>query len=911
MPGTAAPSLDEADHDGPANEFQLLWRGSMQPLKRNLLSVALASAALMMAAAAQAQTADQSDTTGANDLDTIKVTGIRRSIEASTDTKREATSIVEAVSAEDIGKLPDTSIADSIARLPGLTAQRFGSRPQEIHIRGFAGDFATGLLNGREQATPSNNRTIEFDQYPSELTSQVVVHKTVDASLVGQGLSGTVDVRTVRPLAYGKRTIAANLRGDFNTLDGDRDAGNRFSISYIDQFADNTIGLALGYARLDSHVQGKQFESWGYDNGVLGGGKLYDIEDHNKRDGIMATLEFKPNDVYSSVLDVFYSKFDKENTKRGLEFGLVWGAAGQPLTRVNNADGTAIQATFHNFDPVLRNDYNPEKDDLYSIGWTHTLSLNDHWKATADISGSRAVRKQQVLETYGGLATGLAGDNVSIALNNDGYFDFDFGYDYGNPALIRLTDAGGWGQDGYIKDFETRDSLAAFRLDFERAFDDGWLSSIKFGANLTDRNKDHASTEAFLCLNACRDGAEVLVPSGLITGSDVSFAGLDRVLGWDARRAYETIYHRRSNVNADINLKNWEVKELVATAYVQANIDAELGSIPMKGNVGLQMVNVDQSSTGVATFEGTALSEPSKRGANYTHYLPSLNLQFDLPADQVIRFGAGRQMARPRMDDLRANANYSINRTLGLWNGNGGNPELRPWLANAYDLSYEKYFNGNKGYVGVAYFFKDLRTYIYKQLTPFDFSQLPIPTSVPASQIPANPIALFEQPINGEGGTIKGLELSASIPLDLLWEPLNGFGIQANYSDTHSSISPNGPGSSEPLPGLSKYVSNITLYYERFGFSARVAQRHRSDFLGEVQGFGGDREKIFFNAETVTDVQLGYTFQHGALENLGILLQVNNLENEPFTSSYDGRSDRPRQYWGYGRTYLLGVNYRF
>ena len=82
----------------------------MQPLKRNLLSVALASAALMMAAAAQAQTAEQNDTTGANDLDVIKVTGIRRSIEASTDTKKESTSIVEAVSAEDIGKLPDVSI---------------------------------------------------------------------------------------------------------------------------------------------------------------------------------------------------------------------------------------------------------------------------------------------------------------------------------------------------------------------------------------------------------------------------------------------------------------------------------------------------------------------------------------------------------------------------------------------------------------------------------------------------------------------------------------------------------------------------------------------------------------------------------------------------------------------------------
>ena len=883
----------------------------MQPLKRNLLSVALASAALMMASAVQAQTADQTDTTDANDLDTIKVTGIRRSIEASTDTKREATSIVEAVSAEDIGKLPDTSIADSIARLPGLTAQRFGSRPQEINIRGFAGDFSTALLNGREQVSPGNNRGVEFDQYPSELVNQVVVRKTVDASVVGQGLSGTVDIRTVRPLAYGKRAIVANLRGDFNELDGQNKDGNRFSLSYIDQFADNTIGLALGYARLDSKVQGQQFESWGYDNGVLGGGKLYDIQDHNTRDGIMATLEFKPNDSYTSVLDLFYSKFDKEQVKRGMEFGLAWGTAGQPVTSTRNGNGTVVQGTFNNFNPVIRNDFNAAYDDLYAIGWTHTLRLGDHWTATADISGSRVTRNERILETYGGLAGGLRDNGVGISLNSDGYFDFDFNLNYADPALIRLTDEGGWGQDGYIKDFKVRDSLSAFRLDFERSFDEGWFSNVRFGANITDRNKSRASDEAFLCLNACRDGAEVVVPTNLFTTSRFGFAGLGGLLGWNALDAYNSIYNTRSNSHPDISNKNWEVKEQVTTAYVQANIDANLGSVPVRGNIGIQAVNVDQSSTGVATFEGAALSEPSSRGASYTDFLPSLNLSFELPANQIIRFGAGRQMARPRMDELRANAGYGIDRTRGVWTGGGGNPELKPWLANAYDLSYEKYFGENKGYVGAAYFFKDLRSYIYKQLLPFDYSQLPVPPSVPPSQIPSSPIGLFELPSNGEGGTVKGLEFAVSLPLDLLWEPLNGFGIQANYSDTKSTIHPNGPGTSEPLPGLSKYVSNMTVYYERFGFSARVAARHRSKFLGEVQGFGGDREKISFNGETVTDVQLGYTFQSGALENLSLLLQVNNLENEPFTSSFDGQSDRPRQYFGYGRTYLLGATYRF
>ena len=300
----------------------------MQPLKRNLLSVALASATLMLTNAAYAQSADQNQTppeaeAEAEDLDTLVVVGIRRSIQASIDAKQASNSIVEAISAEDIGKLPDTSIADSLARLPGLTAQRFGGRPQEVNIRGFAGDFSTTTLNGREQVSLGNNRGVEFDQYPSELVNQVLVYKTPDAQLVGQGLSGTIDLKTVRPLAYGKRAFAANLRGDQNKVGDEKENGYRFSLSYIDQFADNTVGIALGYAHLNNPGQSKQFgDAWGYDGaGLYGGGKLYDLQNDNVRDGFMGVLEFAPNDTYRMVLDVFYSQFDREEQKRGIEYG--------------------------------------------------------------------------------------------------------------------------------------------------------------------------------------------------------------------------------------------------------------------------------------------------------------------------------------------------------------------------------------------------------------------------------------------------------------------------------------------------------------------------------------------------------------------------------------------------------------
>src|SRR5690606_5909662 len=190
-----------------------LERGNMQP-KRNLLSAALASAIALSATGVHAQ----ETATDATNLDTVTVTGIRRGIESAISVKRDSTSIVEAISAEDIGKLPDVSIAESIARLPGLAAQRVAGRAQVISVRGLSPDFATTLLNGREMVSTGDNRSVEFDQYPSELINGVTVYKTPDSGLVGQGLSGTIDMQTVRPLSFSERVISVGARYQKNSL---------------------------------------------------------------------------------------------------------------------------------------------------------------------------------------------------------------------------------------------------------------------------------------------------------------------------------------------------------------------------------------------------------------------------------------------------------------------------------------------------------------------------------------------------------------------------------------------------------------------------------------------------------------------------------------------------------------------
>src|SRR5690554_5147979 len=290
--------------------------GKMLQPKRNLLSTALASAIMLAApqAFSQATATPTADGEDATEIDRVVVTGIRSSIERSIDTKQTSSSIVEAISAEDIGKLPDASIAESIARLPGLTAQRERGRATQINIRGFAGDFSTATLNGREQASTSDNRGVEFDQYPSELLSQVVVYKTPDAALVGQGLSGTVDLQTERPLDFSERVMSVNARYDQNRIRDRKESGYRLSATYIDQFADDRFGLMLAASRMDSPQPGYQNEVWGFTGErwdpvleenvpaipgnpgvqVLGGGKLYRFDNNHKRDGIATTLQFRP-----------------------------------------------------------------------------------------------------------------------------------------------------------------------------------------------------------------------------------------------------------------------------------------------------------------------------------------------------------------------------------------------------------------------------------------------------------------------------------------------------------------------------------------------------------------------------------------------------------------------------------------
>jgi iron complex outermembrane receptor protein len=910
--------------------------------------------ALGFAGSASAQDATPNDPT---QVDEVIVTGIRSSIESSIASKRENSSIVEVVTAEDIGKLPDVSIAESLARLPGLTAQRLDGRGQVISIRGLSPDFTTALLNGREQVSAGDNRGVEFDQYPSELLGSVLVYKTPDAALIGQGLAGTADLRTIRPLEYGRQAIALNARyewNDYGALNtGTEDTGQRYSVSYIDQFMDGRLGLVLGYAHMSTPYQAERFNAWGYpgDNAVaspnlvIGGAKPYVQSSELVRDGYMATVEFRPNDRWHSTLDAFYSEFDNTQILRGIEFPLAWGGSAgacpgpvatcrpgptlQPGFTVE--DGMVVAGTFNNVKGVVRNDGNRRTAELTSVGWNNEFQLDDNWAASFDISYSKADRTDTVLETNAG-----TGRNIDGALDTLGFVTtpegttFTSALDYSDPSLILLTSPQGWGggvfpagipggQDGFINSPSIVDELKSIRGEVGRDYEEGPFSRFSFGFNLTSREKELTLERYYLVLAANAadplHNTSVPVPAEfLLEPTQLSYLGLGGMISYDPFALAESgIYNLVAPQDDNLLAFGWAVSEDVFTGFWKADIRSEMFGMPVTGNMGFQVVYTDQSSDGTVASGNPATPVPITGGDDYTYILPSMNLAFEARENLFFRVGLARELARPRMDQMRASINIDYNAGLaastdinnGPWGGSGGNPHLRPWIANAADISIEKYF-GRRGYVSLALFYKDLQSYIYDQQQVTDFTGYPITGPQPVLRQ-----GIISTPQNGEGGEIQGAEFAVSVPFDLIWEPLEGFGMTFSASWTDSNIIPNPGSPSTPLPGLSEKVGNLTVYYERDGFQARISNRYRSEFLGELSGVGTDRIQRMVDAESVVDAQIGYEFQSGPLEGLSALFQVNNLTDEQFKTFENNDRRRVIDYQQYGRTYLVGINYRY
>ncbi|MBC7917594.1 MAG: TonB-dependent receptor [Rhodoferax sp.] len=902
-------------------------------------------------------------------LGSVTVTGIRAAIESAIAVKKGSDNIVEAVSSEDLGKLPDNSIAESISRLPGVSAQRNRTtgKASDVSVRGMSPDFNGTLLNGREQATAGDARGASFDQFPSELLSSVLIYKTPDAALLGQGLASTIDMRTVRPLDYKTRVLSANYRKQRTGVSTDQDegSGTRKSFSYVDQFMDRTIGVALGFTQMkEEGAASGNPNNWGgwsitrQFNGQdvkIPGGMGGDIsQTDQERKGVMAVLQFKPSANFESTIDFFSSKGSTFQKATGIEANVGANCPGElsnfcydapsVITAATVVNGRAESGTINNWKGVVRNHTYGESDEFESYGWNNKFTLGN-WKSTVDYGHSKSLRVGGRLETTAGLPGSGTGGNLSwTGYTSDGAFPkFTSSVNYADASVIKLTDVFGWSgntdsngnvildakttpQAGYAAQPTVEDKLDTLRLSTKTAWTAGPVAAVEFGFNYSDRAKHAEANEGRLVIKGSTDPfAGATIPGGSVV---TSTSGIP-ILSWNPAGSVGTIYDIAAKVDAPIWAKIWTVKEKVTTGFVKGDLDGDLFGLPYVGNVGMQWVNTDQSSEGFQQDKSkcsgnTATTCPASAvtaGSTYNDFLPSLNMSFNLGGDQVLRLGVARVMARANMSDMRPGFWFGVDNAGGstpMLKGEGGNINLEPFRANSFDLSYEKYF-GKKGYFSAAAFYKNLNSYIYKIGQTFDFS----PYVTAATVLPASgsKVGLLTVPRNGEGGRISGYELALSVPFSMASDMLNGFGAQVNFSNTDSAISipsasvttvaGGGNLTSVEMPGLSRQVTNLKFYYESNGWQLAVSQRRRSDFLGSVIDVTNDQRAFtYIRGEAVTDLQAGYEFNSGYLKGLSLLLQANNVNNSKF-EQYDPKTGETTQSTQYGKTYLMGLNYKF
>mgnify|MGYP003630613916 CR=1 FL=1 len=937
----------------------------MLNFKPSKLTLALLSSGLIALSTPTfaAEDAEAAKKNAEEEVEVIQVTGFRKSVVESINLKRYSSNVVETISAEDIGQLPDSSIAESIARLPGLAAQRIDGRASKVSLRGFGENESGTTLNGREQVSIGDNRGVEFDLYPSEIMSGVTVYKTPNASLEGEGIAGTIDLQTIKPLNQDGRVIQFNgtyEKTSFGKLnpDGDNDGleGNFF---YMDQFADDTLGVAFAYTTMTSPNQEKRWNAWGYptftyDDGsegsILGGAKPFVRSSTLERDSAMLVIEAAPRDDLKMTFDALYVDFLDTKILRGIEVPFAWGqgSISADTAIIDPATGFVTSAITQGQRAVVRNDYEERDASLMSLGFNTNWAASDTWTLDFDVSYAKVKRDVYSVESYAGTGRG---DNRGTADDLGYTFDsgntgatFSHGLDYSDYNLIQLGGPLSWGwsgalndkygvtgteyenqlQDGFINTPSIDDELTTLKFAASQEIDSDFITDITYGIAYRERVKDNRSKGYYMTASSFsypdNTGMQSVPEQYRLGSASLDFIGMGDMIAYDTMGLVNDGYYSLLDANlTDANraTRSWTINEKVTSTFIQAEIATEVAGMELSGNVGVRYIYTDQSSQGSASnvVNRLVVAEPTDVSYNYSNFLPSINLALKIDDEQSLRFGAAKTISRARLDEMNASygASYNANQpddNGNYWSVNGGNPSLKPKEAVGIDLSYENYFS-DEGYFAVALFRKNISNWIFDGTYEVDMTGVADPATgiVPPAD---RSTATGSGKVNGGDGSLSGYEISATVPFNIMSESLDGFGVIASYTGLNSNLK-DPDGKEYEIPGLSKSISTFTFYYDNNGFSARASMRKRSDFKGDVYGISFETVQVDIVGETIWDAQIGFDFGEAgikSLDGLSIFLQGYNLNKEPFTSLQGDNALQVRDYQDYGSSYLLGFSYK-
>ncbi|MDC8757412.1 TonB-dependent receptor [Janthinobacterium fluminis] len=865
---------------------------------RNLTPIATAVAILIAGAGfAQAQEAVQPTAV-------VTVSGVRAALEQSLKQKRNADSVVEVVTAEDIGKMPDRNVADAIQRLPGVNTQSsaggeggFGENDR-VSLRGTSPSLQQTLFNGHAISTGdwfvlnqfggNVGRSSSFSLLPSELVSSVVVKKSATADLVEGGVSGAIDVITRRPLEFKKPiTVEGSIQAVYNDLA--KKTEPQFSAMVNWKNDSNTLGVMVQGFSQKTSVRRDGQEILGYttiqptsaaaqkDPSLAGvtlpifiGSTLF--EQKKTREGGAFDIEFKASKDLTLDVNGFYSelKAPHQNTNVLAAPGnTINRDGGVPLPGYVVRNGTLVKASFASNSGEVDNIYRPDAG-----GKAYYLDFNFKYRATPDLFFTGKVGKTH----------GVGYDRKDVYYQNNLNGGMSYALNGMSPATVAFP--GGtpekpfttaWAGGGEAQSVDKEQYAQA---DGELRVGKGILDGVKFGARVTDhkRSAEHPLEMGLGPLGKTNPGPVwngTMYPGNF--GSNLGGNLPHNFFLYDgaALAAWAAIPgNRRTDAVARHNWKDeFKLQEKTSAIYGMANLAGEGWS----GNAGLRAVRTKQTSTvneangpNVGSDFGSYKTVVYER--TYTDYLPSANVKFDLRDDLVVRAALAKTVARPDYSALGG----AVSLNDDALSGTKGNVYLNPVRSNNAEASIEWYF-APKSAVSMGLFYMDLTSVV---------AQRGITSTYLNSKTGKEASYGITESYNTKGKN-KGVELSYQQPL------FNNFGVLLNYTYANGKLNDGGE-----LLNASKDTYNVTAFYEDSRFSGRLAYNYRSAYKAgvdrsasqHVEGSGG----------------LAGSLNYKINENFTITFDALNLTNTTI-KMYADNKDQPRAFYSNGRTFYLGL----
>jgi iron complex outermembrane recepter protein len=889
----------------------------MRIARSTLIGTAVAMALFGRDGAVHAQTSSGTTSSNQNELQEVTVYGIRASLRESLETKRNATGVLDALTAEDVGKFPDKNLAEALQRVPGVVINREFGEGERINLRGTAPTLTRTLLNGHSLATAdwfildqlNTTRSFNYLMLPADLIGKVRVLKSAQADVEEGGIGGTVDVETRKPLDLQPFTAYASVQGAYTDTSGKTDPQGTGLVSWKDK--EDRFGFLLAAIYQERHLRRDGLEVLGYVPAsgtdptlvpALIGSALFQ-QDRIRKGGNFA-MQLRPTDQLEISLTGLLSDFSANNLNLNFLADPARALAnGGTITNTVADRGTYVAGRVSSLNNGTQ-DFGVFYDAIERIAkaTSRNIDLDTLYKPAQDWTAHVKIGYTD--------ATGNTNAQPFVEFGAPGVFNYDFRN--GAQQVQFLPNGNGTTVDptnpaSLVFDFaslhqilnDDRESYGY--VDAEKKFDAGVFKALKFGFKRTDHQRDltfNATTYGgfFRPINTLSpalfaggftpsDYAKNIASAGTLTRYWIpNESTVERVLFSELPVSGRVLYPQNS----------FSAQEKTTGGFAMGNFEGD----HWRGNLGVRIVRTNQITSGgvFANVPGAINSPfgsylPTTVDRSYTDTLPSLNFAYDVSHDVVVRFAAAKVMARPDYTDVVPRVNLN----QGALTGSAGNPNLDPYRATQEDLSIEWYPDRDTAYT-LALYYKDIKSFIVDRPVAEVF---PIQAQTPpnATCTPTGTANLFNCPFtvnirsNGGGGKIKGVELGLTRPI---W---GGFGVQANYTYSDANLD-----SGDPVPGNSKNTYNITGFFENKLLSARLAYSHRSEFF-----ISFDRSSHLDSAALKS---LDASVAVNVTDNLAVTLEGNNLTDAKIVQFADVPS-HPRAIYDNGRVYFAGVKFRF